>query len=689
MKTKTDRIQSLCNASKVLKEEFVGLDETIDQLINSITPWYVTPEVMKRPVIISLWGMTGTGKTSVIRRLLTLLNLKERSLFYDCGQEIGNDRNGILRKLVDLVGDDVNATKEKTSEDLVFVFDEFQYARTLNELGEELDKPSLRPIWSLLDSGIVDISDSDYELKLLGEFFDDFNTFAESHPDIKVVNGEVLEKNNVKELLSWLGIFYDRQHINFVDNWNALCGEDVDQFRPIGVISYNKLSTIYRRLRSKMSLDEITKQISACKTIKEVNDLFNSYRLDLFSPKYLNCTKSIIFVLGNLDEAYTVSNQLSPDMKADVFADETAKVSITDIKDALKSRFRAEQIARFGNTIIKYPTLKEKHFRQIIKKETDIIINEFLNISGIKLNLTENFIDLLYSEGVYPVQGVRPLFTTINTMFTPLLSKIIIYNDHVKISNVIINVRNTSGFNTDKVDILLDYDNGETEVVNIALTLGPLRNPKNRRTRYINSVHEAGHAIVYSYLTGNLPINIMSVSADNGGFCTTYDSDKIKEIASRLDVKNEVMISLGGYCAEELIYRERKDMLLLGSSSDISSAWKSLSSAAYNSGYFIPIRFSNYLTENTGNIPGGLNSENINEKIEKEFNKLYKETKRILSDNERLLKKTALLLGEKGEIVDSDFKALIEEFGDTLTLNRLNIVKAENSSDWYEFMLKD
>ena len=44
------------------------------------------------------------------------------------------------------------------------------------------------------------------------------------------------------------------------------------------------------------------------------------------------------------------------------------KVSISDIKEALKQRFRAEQIARLGNNLIKYPTLKKEHFIKIIKK---------------------------------------------------------------------------------------------------------------------------------------------------------------------------------------------------------------------------------------------------------------------------------------------------------------------------------
>ena len=54
--------------------------------------------------------------------------------------------------------------------------------------------------------------------------------------------------------------------------------------------------------------------------------------------KEMNCNRSLIFVLGNLDEAFGVEGDLNPDIDADVFYDKTSSVSITDIKNALKER---------------------------------------------------------------------------------------------------------------------------------------------------------------------------------------------------------------------------------------------------------------------------------------------------------------------------------------------------------------
>ena len=58
-----DRIKLLDSALVQLKREFVGLDDIIDQLGASVYAWYVTPEIITRPTIVSIWGMTGTGKT--------------------------------------------------------------------------------------------------------------------------------------------------------------------------------------------------------------------------------------------------------------------------------------------------------------------------------------------------------------------------------------------------------------------------------------------------------------------------------------------------------------------------------------------------------------------------------------------------------------------------------------------------
>jgi cell division protease FtsH len=122
--SRIERIEKLKNAIEILKTEFVGLDKILDDLELSIRPWYVTPEIIDRPQIISLWGMTGTGKTSVVRRLVELLELGSKTLFFDCGDE-GDSSRSITDKIEDYLGEDDDSGVSK-SERIVFVFDELK-----------------------------------------------------------------------------------------------------------------------------------------------------------------------------------------------------------------------------------------------------------------------------------------------------------------------------------------------------------------------------------------------------------------------------------------------------------------------------------------------------------------------------------------------------------------------------------
>ena len=62
--------QILDNAKKELKAYFIGIDHIIDDLMDYIQIWYLIPELLSRPVIVNLWGMTAilleTFKNSVL-----------------------------------------------------------------------------------------------------------------------------------------------------------------------------------------------------------------------------------------------------------------------------------------------------------------------------------------------------------------------------------------------------------------------------------------------------------------------------------------------------------------------------------------------------------------------------------------------------------------------------------------------
>ncbi|MBK6399461.1 MAG: hypothetical protein IPF75_14670 [Bacteroidetes bacterium] len=132
--------------------------------------------------------------------------------------------------------------------------------------------------------------------------------------------------------------------------------------------------------------------------------------------KQIDLSKSIIFVLGNLDEAYYMSNSLNPDISADELYESTCKINIAHIKNALKKRFRNEQIARLGNNHIIYRSFTNQNFRDLISQKLSGLNEYVKNKFDLNINLSSSVIDVIYGEGVFPAQGTRPVFTTIKIL---------------------------------------------------------------------------------------------------------------------------------------------------------------------------------------------------------------------------------------------------------------------------------
>ena len=683
---RNERLRRLEDCKLFLKSDFVGLDDIIDQVILSITPWYITPEIITRPVIVSLWGMTGTGKSSVVKRLIDLLGLSGKSLFFDCGQE-GNDSmsTNISDKIADYLGsDDLDVGKDSSlTRDLVFVLDEFQYARTIDEHGCELSRSSLRPIWNLMDDGIINFIDYRYDITYFGNYLDDLISYHLDNPPFKVSELKVLDRSEIDKISkSSLGFFYFNKNSRSYD-----CCDTTDDDGSLIIVQDRILKTIYRCLDhvrngyGKEVIDSLYKATSST----EILDILKTARPIISSPKKLDCSRSLIFILGNLDEAFGVEKELNPDSDADIFYDITSKVTVFDIKQALTSRFRAEQLARFGNNLIKYPTLKGDHFREILIREVFRLLTEFHSNFTISVELDSSVYDLLYSEGVYPTQGVRPLFTTIGSILTPLFSDILINKDFINTEETVL-IKLASGYNLKSSSVTIEIVLSEFNIISrvISLDLGTLRDPGNTKTRYINSVHEIGHAVSMVYLTGELPKNIVSVSSGGGGFCVTYLPEKAGEIKSKEDVKNDVIIALSGYFAEELIFGDTPGKCLLGSGQDIRDSWDLFSKACYESGYYSPISYSNHEAFSDGmGISLGIDDKNLLSHMEASFNDFCEISKKILNTEKELIIRASLYLGEFGSMSSDIFLDYIKKYGSTLSTKFIDEKKFENSSEWY------
>ena len=78
----------LDNARKVLKQEFIGIDKIIDEIIDNVSSWFFLPNLQEKPVIVNLWGLTGVGKTSLVNRLVELIDFEDSFSYCENSSEL-------------------------------------------------------------------------------------------------------------------------------------------------------------------------------------------------------------------------------------------------------------------------------------------------------------------------------------------------------------------------------------------------------------------------------------------------------------------------------------------------------------------------------------------------------------------------------------------------------------------------
>lgn len=700
--TNVEKFKKLEEVKKELKIQFVGLDDIIDKIIKSITPWYVTQDILERPTIVSLWGMTGTGKTSVVKKLIDLLELNERTISFDCGREAdgGTYGDSLSDKISDLMGDTDESVNENTK-DFIFIFDEFQYAKTIDEDFNEVSKPSLRPIWNIIDDGFVPVYEGRYSMNVFQEFLEDALLFEKENPGVEIHfdNGVVTDPGEIEIISkSYLGLF----HFSSATFRIADCEEEeTKKYNLNNVLTPYILKKIFKKLNSKEDGlgNKIVDSIKSVKTLTELLRILESIRKDILSPKKLNCSKSLVFIIGNLDEAFKVHDDIDHDGDADTFYEITNNVSLTDIKLALRKRFRVEQISRLGNNLIKYPTLKKKHFEEIIDKELSRIFKVFKEKTGISVSCESGIKELLYSEGVCPVQGVRPVFTTINMIITPILSDILVKCNETDYKEAIISLNDINDWKIKEFrlpEIYLKVTIGESALTQkIKLQIGELRSPENRKTRYACGIHEAGHALAMISCTGEYPIQVIAVDTNKGGSCYSFQKDRHNEIKTRRDYENDIFISLGGYIAEKVIFGDNVSQLLMGSNSDLSSVWDNIVDAVFSNGYFGPVIYSDHSVESSSTgVPSGIDIKTTNvivdgirttiyDAIKDKLAEISSQVTILLGREKVLLAHLGKYLGDNGSINKEKLISLVKDYATSELLKEIETSKKELDYSYY------
>ncbi|MBW4829130.1 MAG: ATP-dependent zinc metalloprotease FtsH [Clostridiaceae bacterium] len=171
----------------------------------------------------------------------------------------------------------------------------------------------------------------------------------------------------------------------------------------------------------------------------------------------------------------------------------------------------------------------------------------------------------------------------------------------------------------------------------------------------ITAYHEAGHALITKIVSKEnrvTKVSIIPSTRGMGGFSMNIPPDKMYQ--TKNDIKNNIMIALGGRAAEEVVFGENN--ITTGASSDLKKATEMSLSMIGIYGMDKELGLLNYESILGQNIEG---NKILIDRIKDILDNLYSETKKLIMDNIEYLDKIASLLLEKEVLNEEDVNRLV------------------------------
>lgn len=604
-----EKIQSrrkvLENAREKLKSYFVGLDNEIDEVIQNIESWFLFPESVTRPVILNIFGMTGTGKTDLVRRLVKEIQM------YDSFIELQMD-DGIqgLKSIKDIL---LSSNIEEGTPGILLL-DEIQRFRTVDSMGADIKNEKFNDVWMILSDGRFthDISAKtsiqDWITEL--DYWDDFQKSVEDD----LPNDESAKRNKSKE------------------SKNPKCTKKNTYVRRFNM-SYWDAKRLKKLLRLSEPIDVIMKWDRAERDARITEKLSQGNVGDSF-----DYTKLLIIVCGNIDEAYSMSDDVSDaDIDADTLHAFSKNISIIQIKHALSSRFKPEQISRFGNTHVIYRSLSRASYEEIIRRKLEQVVDNIRNYLGIDIAIDPSINKAIYNNGVYPSQGVRPVFTTISSVFEAYLPQFVLVAMEGGINHI--TVRHDDEYLYAKIG------NAEIRSFNkVKLDLDVIRKDIDDRERALTSVHEAGHAVAYILLHKIIPSEVKSSLTNfSNGYVISHIIQKNKET-----IRQTIQMLFAGQVAEEIVFGNNR----IGNGAECDIAHATREAAYYVRRYGmdgVAGRTTRDNSETSDQFLGNIDVD-INTKIEEILEEERKNVQTLLNSNLTFLKEVSRVLFHEKQI---------------------------------------
>ncbi len=595
--------QRLDTIKAELKNEFIGIDYIIDELISYIQIWFIMPAILTRPIIINLWGMTGVGKTDLIRKLVTKLQFQER--FVEI--ELSNSEHSWNYNVATMF--ESNCIND--GQPAIVLFDEIQRFYTIDPEGKPMNNSRAQDFWELLSDGKLSKRDSK---EAIDEYMQRY---------LYATMQRQKRRAKIKELPV-----------------NAEIEQEDEEDLTVGIWEANNLKKAFDLEGSVLDIAEM-KEEDILKIMQQKRD-----KKTVYEP--FDHSKTLIIISGNLDDAYSMANETGEaDVDADIFRAYTEKITIVDIKNALSKKFKPEQVARFGNIHLIYRSLKKQDFNQLINQEIRKIIQKNKEHFGVDIEISPNINQLIYQNGVFPVQGVRPVFSSITDIVESNLSTILF-----------------EAFTNNYMHIKMDYNFDKQQITAILADKKTVSLPyigKIDKIRQNNlpdmianiSVHEAGHALVYGLLLGLVPLQLKSRVASS--YATGFSFPHLLHL-SKSNIIHKIKIYLAGGIAEEIVFGE--DHITISHAYDREEAVSLI--MEYIRKYGFDSNFSAYYGQSGAY---SMDTSVTDWSIEKMMKNLQNETKELLEANKDFLIALSKLLFEKGSLLSTEVVEMAKTFG--------------------------
>ena len=597
----SERSAQLRQVAAELKTELFGIDDIIDRVIDTIRAWYVLPDVINRPVIVNLWGLTGTGKTQLIRSLSKKLG------FYDRLIEVQMDgySNGGGVSIGSMLSD--SAIAEGTPG--ILVLDEFQRFRTIDRDGRERKVEHYMDVWGLLSDGKLPPNISflgDMERRLAEA------AYRDEHKRVGV-------KSDADEEDVVVGLFA-RTPRNELSKF-ALPPYQAQEFKAT--------------LKLKESIMEIMTW-----SPQDLHSRLVAFMQDPHAWE-TDYSKLLIFVCGNLDVMYAdaASRVEDCDTDADVFHAMTRKLSLIDVKRALSERFKPEQIARLGNNHVVYPSLNRSTYQKLIAVAVHGYLQEIEASSGLRFEVTDAVREQIYANSVFPTQGTRPVLSSVHSLMSAPLVDFTLWaleQGATPGQLLTIDVDSDAG-------LLIARWAHRTHTVPVAFEISRLRQRPDPDMRAILAVHEAGHGLIYTLLFKQAPLEIRINMATFSGGYNSFNALKVKTRGNLLDA---VCVALAGRAAEEMVFG--KESLSSGSESDLKLATQQMAAFIRHAAFGERISHVDVSTEAGENINTDVASTNA--EIEAGLQTQYERAQTLLAGNRAIYLRMVNELINEGQL---------------------------------------